>query len=133
MTGDERQPKYTKIPINHLPTWKKPVKLFTYFISILTFNFLTYREIKSRDSPKTGAEGQSMLGRFQYWFYNRTKAYATIVLLVLMAMKGYELYLYTGTIPSQIYGLSLDMIGAIVVARGLFRGYAGFLIDANIS
>ncbi|QLK24880.1 hypothetical protein HYG81_12255 [Natrinema zhouii] len=133
MDDDNRSPKYAQIPTTHLPSWRKPYKLFTYIVSAILFNYLTYREVASRSSPTEGAEGRSIMGRFQYWFYFRSKAYIAIVLVLIVLLQAYEAFFYHKTVKLQLYGLVFDMVGAIVVARGLFRGYGGYLTDANIS
>lgn len=131
MSENDRPPKYAQIPTTHLPTLKKPLKFFIYFSSAVLFNYLTYREVTSPSPPTEGVEG-SMMGRFQHWFYSRSKSYAKILLALIVIIQLYGLCLYPNKIPLQVYGLTLDMVGAVVVARGLFRGYGGFLTEANL-
>ncbi|WP_124194175.1 hypothetical protein [Natrarchaeobius chitinivorans] len=133
MTEDNRPPKYARIPITHIPSWRNPFKFFTYLVSAILFNYLTYRGVTSRSPPTEGAEGKSVLGRFQHWFYFRSRTYAAIVLVLVVLLYLYDIFLYRSEVPLQLYGLVLDMVGAVVIARGLFRGYGGFLTDTNVS
>lgn len=58
---------------------------------------------------------------FLDYLARRTKTYL-IASIVLLAVIGAIDYWMCGSVPNQSYGLSLDLFGALVLARGLLKG-----------
>jgi hypothetical protein len=111
-----------------VPSLRRPMKTMVYLLSGLLFYLLIHTP--NPNVPEKGPQA-TVIGRFQFWMYNRIKTYAVILIGLI-----FTLYLY-GIIQSvdisvQVYGLLLDMLGALIIARGLFRGPPGIWRDADI-
>lgn len=132
MSDDNHSPKQKTVSTSHIPPWRKPFKFITYVFSATLFQYISTREMEAQPAPTEGAEGNSVLGRFQSWFYLRARVYIAIVVIVCFSPRLYSIYIYLGDMSLQIYGLVLDLVGAIVITRGLFRGYVGVITDMGI-
>lgn len=54
-------------------------------------------------------------------FEEKTKRYSLIVLTGLVILSGFDIGL-CGAIPNQVFGLSVDIFGALVLGRGVLKG-----------
>jgi hypothetical protein len=66
---------------------------------------------------------------FHYAFYDRSRWYAVpfIAFMIVLAMDSCGVWMIG--LPFQAYGLALDAGGALIIARGLYRGVNGILND----
>lgn len=62
-------------------------------------------------------------------FYSRTKIYGPVVSVALFVILVVDGTICT-PIPSQIYGLTLDILGAIILGRGLLKGPYSIAMEA---
>lgn len=68
-------------------------------------------------------------------FYNafNRRFYGYSKILLLIFIMGYIDYSYNNAINLSVYGLLLDGIGALIIARSLFQGESRIMMRANVN
>lgn len=83
------------------------------------------------ETPQTWEEElESIRAEFRETFHRRTIHYLAICSVSLALLYGADSYLVEG-FPKQGYGLLLDLIGAIILGRGLLKGKYSILLEVH--
>lgn len=109
------------------------MRRFTDPIGTLLLDFFTNEAIKEDANERLNDPASAVREvreLFLDYFARRTKTYliASIVLLVVIGTIDYGT---CGGVPNQSYGLSLDLLGATVLARGLLKGPYGIAAESG--
>lgn len=108
-----RLKKYIELVSENIRKYSDPIALV--FLSI--FDSLTeFDEDEARDEAKDIA-----VEHFQQKFAERFVTYPIIVILLIIVV-GVVDWSQCGGLSNQMYGLSIDLIGALILGRGLLMG-----------
>lgn len=108
------------------------MRRFTDRIGEKILDFVTNEAIKEDANDRLNDPASAVSDardRFLDYFADRTKTYLIAAFLILVVI-GITDYLLCGAVPDQTYGLSLDLFGAVVLARGLLKGPYGIASES---
>ncbi|WEL18886.1 hypothetical protein SVXHr_2743 [Halorhabdus sp. SVX81] len=96
-------------------------------------NFITNESVKE-DANERLKDPASVVRQareeFLDYFAGRTKVYLLVAAALLAAIGVVDIGT-CGAVPNQSYGLTLDLFGAIVLARGLLKGPYGMAAESG--
>lgn len=108
------------------------MRRFTDPIGEKILDFVTNKAVKEDAKERLNDPASAVRDardQFLHYFADRTKTYLIAVFLILATL-GVIDYLSCAGVPNQGYGLSVDLLGAIVLARGLLKGPYGIASES---
>lgn len=109
------------------------IRTVTDAIGTRLLDFFTNEAVKEDANERLNDPASAVRevrGLFLDYFAGRTKTYL-MTSVVILAVIGVIDFGTCGGVPNQLYGLSLDLLGATVLARGLLKGPYGIAAESG--